>query len=321
MFERGFIYLVIVDMHCDALSAAFSSKRSLAVENQEGHVDIPRLKKGGIGIQFFALFGADPFPCNALLYTLQLLDFFWEEYYKNQDLIEPILSCEDIQNCIESGKIGALLVIEGGEALAGSIEVLRIFYRLGIRGIGLTWNYRNEIADGISENRTGGGLTTFGAEVVKEMNRLGMLIDVSHISERGFWDVLELSNSPVVASHSNCRSVWDHPRNLTDEQIKAIAEKEGVIGLNFVPDFLGPPGAGLNFLLKHIDHICNLVGDDYLGFGSDFDGIKSAIPEIPDASYYSVLIEALQRHGFSDTTIRKICSENCLRLLRKILKK
>lgn len=312
--------MMIVDMHCDALSAALRFKRSLAVESQEGHVDIPRLKKGGIGIQFFALFGAEPYPYNALLHTLRQLDFFWEEYYKNQDIIEPILTVADIQKCIDSGKIGAFLVIEGGEALAGSIEVLRIFYRLGIRGICLTWNYRNEIADGVNEARTGGGLTVFGTEVVKEMNRLGMLIDVSHISIRGFWDVIEISDSPVVASHSNCRSVWDHPRNLTDEQIKAIAEKEGVIGLNFVPNFLGPPGAGLDFLLKHIDHICELVGDDYLGFGSDFDGIKSTIPEIPDASHYYALIDALQRHGFSDTTIRKICSENCLRLLKRVLK-
>lgn len=311
---------MIVDMHCDTLSVAFRNKRSLAIESQEGHADIPRLKRGGVGLQFFALFGVDSNSFNALLFTLQLLDYFWEEYNKNHDMIEPILSGEDIDRCLESGKIGAFLVIEGGEALNGSIEVLRIFYRLGIRGLGLTWNYRNEIADGVGESRTLGGLTTFGTEVVKEMNRLGMLIDVSHISERGFWDVLELTDSPVIASHSNCRSIWEHPRNLTDDQIKAIAKKKGVIGLNFMPEFLGPPGAGLNSLLKHIDHICSLVGDDYLGFGSDFDGIKSSIPEIPDAAHFSIIIEALQKHGFNECTIRKICSENCIRVLRSVLK-
>ncbi len=311
---------MIVDMHCDTLSVAFRNKRSLAIESHEGHADLPRLRKGGVGIQFFALFGVDPNPSNALLFTLQLLDYFWEEYQENRKLIELILSRGDIDHCLATGKTGAFLTIEGGEALGGSIQVLRNLYRLGIRGLGLTWNYRNEIADGVGESQTGGGLTRFGTEVVKEMNRLGMVIDVSHISERGFWDVLELSNCPVIASHSNCRSVWDHPRNLSDEQIKAIAQKGGIIGLNFMPDFLGPQGAGLNSLLKHIDHICNLVGDDYLGFGSDFDGIKASIPEVPDAAHYPVIIEALQKHGFDDVSIFKICSENCLRVLKAILK-
>ncbi len=136
------------------------------------------------------------------------------------------------------------MTVEGGEPLEGEIRILRVLYRLGVRGLGLTWNNRNELADGVGEDRTGGGLTSLGRQVVQEMNRLGMFVDVSHLSEPGFWNVMELCTAPVIASHSNCSAVWNHPRNLTDRQIKAIAEHGGVIGVNLVPDFVGHPSAG-----------------------------------------------------------------------------
>jgi membrane dipeptidase len=167
--------------------------------------------------------------------------------------------------------------------------------------------------------QTGGGLTLFGREVVKKMNKLGMIVDVSHIAEKGFWDVLELSEDPVIASHSNSQAVWEHPRNLTDEQIKGIAQKKGVIGLNFVADFLGEQGSGFDQLLRHIDHICDIVGDEYLGFGSDFDGTENLLAGIDDVTVYPELVSYLKKRNYKDATIRKICGENCLRVLNAVL--
>lgn len=311
---------MIIDLHCDTILAAYRGRRSLALYSRDGHSDLPRIKASGVGVQFFALFpDIDLDPSRALLCTLQLLDFFGDQYKECNHLMELITSQEDLDSCLTGGKIGALLTVEGGEALAGDLGVLRVLYRLGIRGLGLTWNYRNEIADGVAETETGGGLTRFGRKVVREMNRLGMIIDVSHLAEKGFWDVLELSAYPVIASHSNCRRIWDHQRNLSDEQIRGIAGQRGMVGLNFVPDFLGPAGAGLDDFLKHVDYLCDLVGDDFLGFGSDFDGTAALIPEVPDAAHFSVIIEALEKRGYRDASIKKICSDNALRLLRAVL--
>lgn len=304
--------MMIIDMHCDTILAAYRAQKQ---------IEIQKFKEGNIRIQFFALFPESIYRRFRCLHRiLEMLDFFWEQLKNKRTLVEIITSQTSLSKCLASGKMGVLLAIEGGEVLEGNLRILRVLHRLGIRSLGLTWNERNELADGITENRTGGGLTNFGVQVIKEMNRLGMVIDVSHLAERGFWDVLELSTSPVIASHSNSRAIWNHPRNLSDEQIKGLAQKGGVIGLNFVPDFLGPPGAGLNDLLNHIDHICALVGDEYLGFGSDLDGTDSLIPEITDVTHFPRIIEALQKRGYSDTSIQKICGENCLRILKEVLK-
>ncbi|MDH7578455.1 MAG: dipeptidase [Bacillota bacterium] len=304
---------MIIDMHCDTILVAYRNHKT---------IEIQKFLEGNIKIQFFALFpGSIHYPNWYLHRVLDMLDFCWEQFEAQRTLIEVITSPADLSNCIEGKKIGALLAIEGGEVLEGNLRILRVLYRLGIRSLGLTWNHRNEIADGIAESQTGGGLTKFGRQVVKEMNRLGMIIDVSHLAEKGFWDVLELSDHPVIASHSNCRTIWNHPRNLSDEQIKGLAENKGIVGINFVPDFLGPAGAGLNDLLKHIDHICTLVGDDFLGFGSDFDGTDFFIPEIQDARHFPKIIETLQKWGYPEGSIRKICRENCLRVLKEVLNK
>jgi membrane dipeptidase len=152
------------------------------------------------------------------------------------------------------------------------------------------------------------------------MNQLGMVVDVAHLAERGVRDVLELSQAPVIASHANCRTVWGQRRNLSDSLIKGIAETGGVIGVTFVPDFVGARGAGLDDLVRHIDHLCELVGDDYIGFGSDFDGTARMLEGIPDVSHYPVLIERLRSMGYTEQSISKICRDNCLRVLQRILK-
>lgn len=310
---------MIIDMHCDSILAAYSNRYLLVEKGRKGHLDLPRLRQAGIKIQFFALFpGIDPY-LSPLQQTLILGDFFWEQCEERSACLDAITSRRKLLDVLQGEKTGALLTVEGGEALQGDLRMLNIIYRLGVRSLCLTWNNRNEIADGVDETQTGGGLTSFGRDVVREMNRLGMIIDVSHLSERGFWDVLELSEAPVIASHSNCRAVWDHPRNLTDDQIRGIAQKGGVMGVNFVAEFVGPPGSGLEQLWRHFDHICSLTGDDFLGFGSDFDGTERLVAGVKDVTSFKEIISVLRRKGYPEATIRKICSENCVRLLKQVL--
>lgn len=310
---------MIIDMHCDSVLEAFQGNRQLTDRAQIGHFDFPRMQSAGVKIQFFALFPDITALLSPLKQVLILGDYFWEQYEKSQKMMQIITSPQSLLQVLDSEKSGALLTVEGGEALEGELRLLRVLYRMGVRSLCLTWNNRNEIADGVGEMQTGGGLTLFGREVVREMNKIGMIIDVSHLAENGFWDVLELSQTPVIASHSNSQTVWDHPRNLTDEQIKGIAQNKGVIGLNFVADFLGERGCGLEQLWRHIDHICDLVGDDYLGFGSDFDGTDDLLAGIDDVTIYPELISYLKKKNYKDTTIRKICGDNCLRVLNVVL--
>lgn len=312
---------MIIDLHCDTVLKAFQENGSLAARSPKGHFDLRRMQEAGVKMQLFAIFpGISPY-LNPLKQALVLGDFFWEQYQENREIMQLITSRQSLSQVVNSDKCGALLAVEGGEVLEGELRMLSVLYRLGVRSLCLTWNKRNEIADGVAEMQTGGGLTLFGRDVVREMNRLGMVIDVSHIAEKGFWDVLEISDAPVIASHSNSRAIWDHPRNLSDDQIKGIAQKEGVVGLNFVADFFGFPEYGLDQLLRHIDHICDLVGDDYLGFGSDFDGTDNLLAGIKDVTVYPKIVSSLEKRNYKEKTVRKICGENCLRVLQHTLKK
>jgi len=309
---------IVVDAHCDVLTALEQQGRRLGEHSQKGHADLPRLKQGGVNVQFFAAFISPDDRPQATVRALVLIDRFYAALAENAREIAPAKNFSEIQEALAGGKIAALLTIEGGEALCGRIEVLRMFYQLGVRVLTLTWNHRNEIGDGVFEERTKGGLTRFGAAVVAEMNQLNMLVDVSHLAEAGFWDVLAASRKPVIASHSNCRRVCDHPRNLTDEQIKAIARNGGVIGLCFYPALVHPAEPNLDRLVAHVEHIAGLAGIDYLGLGSDFDGFQGALPGLEDAGCLPVLTEALLRRGYREEEIRKILGGNFLRLLKEL---
>jgi membrane dipeptidase len=228
-------------------------------------------------------------------------------------------SAQDILTAKEQGKLAAVLAIEGGEALEGDLGVLRLFHRLGVRSIGLTWNERNNIADGVGDSRSKGGLSVFGADLIKEMNRLGILVDVSHLSDPGFWDVVELSTQPIIASHSNSRAVCNHRRNLTDDQIKALAKNGGVMGMNFAAAFVKEDGKPkLDDLLNHIDHIVELVGPEHVGLGSDFDGIGAAPEELTDASTMPLITDGLCKRGYSDEHIRLILGGNYFRVFKEV---
>lgn len=312
----------VFDGHCDTILEVMNHKRSLGSKTFAGHLDIPRMKEGGVDVQFFAVFIEEIYKSDrSLKRTLQLIDCFYKEIEKNQDDISLVTNYNQIEEVNRAGKIAAILSIEGGEALEGDLGVLRVLYRLGVRLLTLTWNQRNQIADGIGESRTGSGLTEFGLKVIDEMNRLGMLIDVSHLSETGFWDVIKRSKAPIVASHSNCYNLCPHPRNLKDEQIKALADKGSVIGITFVPNFLTQEKRRTNVkdVVKHIDYLVEKVGVDCVGLGSDFDGTDSLPLGLEGVDKIPNITEGLLDRGYKEKGIKKILGENFLRVFKDVV--
>lgn len=297
--------MFICDCHCDTLTELYNKNASL-YENEQ-HFDIKRQIALGGGLR----------------YTLCLLDKYNQEIKKlheNGIDVLQVRTAEDAGNVLKH-KAATLLAIEEGGAIDGSLEALRCLYELGVRAMTLTWSNRNDIADGINEEATGSGLTLFGKQVVAEMNRLGMLVDVSHISTAGFWSVIETSTKPIIATHSNAKSLCSHPRNLNDEQIKALAQNGGLAGITFAGQFLEEDwrNACIESVYKHIDYMLNLIGnDDHIGFGSDFDGISHPPYNIQGVQDYKPLIEYLSKY-YSDETINKITHQNVINLLQKVL--
>lgn len=315
--------MFICDCHCDTLTELYNKNASL-YENEQ-HFDIKRQIALGGGLQFCAIYvPTEVFRYQGgLRYTLCLLDKYNHELKKLHesgiDVLE-VRTAEDAGNVLKH-KAATLLAIEEGGAIDGSLEALRCLYELGVRAMTLTWSNRNDIADGINEEATGSGLTLFGKQVVAEMNRLGMLVDVSHISTAGFWSVIETSTKPIIATHSNAKSLCSHPRNLNDEQIKALAQNGGLAGITFAGQFLEEDwrNACIESVYKHIDYMLNLIGnDDHIGFGSDFDGISHPPYNIQGVQDYKSLIEYLSKY-YSDETINKITHQNVINLLQKVL--
>ncbi len=310
----------IVDAHCDTLLKCFQKGQDLDQKDPDKHIDILNLQKSGVLVQFFAVFVETDFkPVGALRRTLQIIDYFTLQLQSLKNKIILVKKYEDIIKARQEGKIAAVLTVEGGEALEGDLSILRILYSLGVRSMGLTWNNRNLLADGVEESSTGGGLTTLGVQVIKEMNRIGMVVDFAHLSERGFWNALEVCSSPPIVSHANCRTVYDHPRNLSDEQIKGLAEKEGILGLTFAPSFLCDKAPDAEKVVDHIDHACSLVGTRHVAIGSDFDGIAKVPVGLENAGKWGNLIRALLKRGYKFEDIKRIMGNNMLELLKKIL--
>lgn len=315
--------MFICDCHCDTLTELYNKNASL-YENEQ-HFDIKRQIALGGGLQFCAIYvPTEVFRYQGgLRYTLCLLDKYNQEIKKlheNGIDVLQVRTAEDAGNVLKH-KAATLLAIEEGGAIDGSLEALRCLYELGVRAMTLTWSNRNDIADGINEEATGSGLTLFGKQVVAEMNRLGMLVDVSHISTAGFWSVIETSTKPIIATHSNAKSLCSHPRNLNDEQIKALAQNGGLAGITFAGQFLEEDwrNACIESVYKHIDYMLNLIGnDDHIGFGSDFDGISRPPYNIQGVQDYKPLIEYLSKY-YSDETINKITHQNVINLLQKVL--
>ena len=310
---------VIADAHCDTLQKICDNGGGL-YENPF-QLDIKRLmgRKNG-AVQVFAAFvdkKTDALP--PYLRAKQLIDKYYDEVKTNSEFISHCVTAEEIKTALKEGKIAAMLSIEGGEAIEGTLEKLICFYNRGVRIMTLCWNYENEIADGIMEDR-GAGLTDFGKKVVSEMNRLGMVIDVSHISEMGFWDVIERTTAPIAATHSNSKVIKAHPRNLDDTQIRAIIENKGFIGINLYNEFLSSGKSKISDVIRHIEHILNLGGEDCIGFGSDFDGMELLPDKIAGAEDEGKITEELSRLGYKEELIKKMASENFLKFIDAVIK-
>lgn len=346
-----------VDMHCDTLYKMLQRKKqgeNFSLAENEGHVDLEKLKRGNALLQNFAMF-VDWKKCdNPKDEVLRMVDLFYAEMEKHRDCILPVRTYAEIVENERNGKMSALLTIEEGAACLGDLDNLELFYDLGVRMMTLTWNYPNEIGfpnlpksfGGMQKDITEGdgtecqegqmpafdhktpdtehGLTSFGLQVVERMEELGMIVDVSHLSDAGFYDVLRATKKPFVASHSNARAISPWVRNLTDDMLRSLADRGGVAGLNFCADFLTEVELGtynpgtMEAIITHARHMVNVGGSECLGIGSDFDGIDTN-EGIPDYSYMPKLEEAFNRAGFRESECDKIFRDNVLRVYREIL--
>lgn len=300
----------IFDAHCDTVYEILN--KDLNLKKNALHLDRYRMAEYDTYIQVFAAFvdkcELTESPLNR---GLRLIDRYKREIAACG--ISEILTKEDLISA-QSGGVHSILSIEGGEVLEGNIAALRMFYRLGVRLITLTWNYANEIADGIEEGR-GAGLTDFGREAVAEMEKLGILVDVSHLSERGFWDVADCAKYPFVASHSCAKALCGHARNLTDEQIGAIANSGGCIGVNFYPDFLADGKiSSADTIAKHAAYLINAGGEEAVALGSDFDGVECLPEGIGGVQDMAALADAFSKQGISAAQTDKIMFKNLYRV-------
>jgi len=306
----------IIDWHCDTILEMYEKKEKLF--NNSLSIDIDKLKKGDVTGQFFALCVDLKKEGDRFEFCNELVDLFAVEIEENKQYISHTTNYEEMMKANNEGKIAAFLTIEGGGALLGKIENLKHFYDRGVRLLTLTWNYENEI--GYSNLSVDGGLKPFGEEVVCEMNTLGMIVDVSHLSDEGFYKVAYLSKCPFAASHSNARNITDHPRNLKDDMIKLLSEKGGIIGLNFAAEFIGQEKISrVSNIIKHLKHIYNVGGIDVIALGSDFDGIDRNL-EINNASQWYKLLDAIKKSGFKESEIDKITHGNSIRIIKDVMR-
>ncbi|MCD6291506.1 MAG: dipeptidase [Anaerolineae bacterium] len=313
---------IVIDAHCDTLLSVVSGRRSLLERSDEGHIDLPRLQEAGVTAQIFALFVPDPYASYAATqYALRTLDHLYTAIGESDGRLTLARTASDIEDAHQAGRVAAIVGMEGAEPLDGSIELLHVFHRLGLRLLGLTWNRRNAAADGLDFVRTGGGLTPFGVKLVEEAGKIGVVVDVAHLAPRGVQDVLEISARPVVASHANARALCDPPRNLTDEQLQAIARSGGVVGATFVPAFIAedPEQATLERLLDHIDHMVQVMGPDHVALGSDFDGFSAPPPRgLSSVVDLPKITAGLITRGYPPEDVQKIIGGNWLRVFRQV---
>jgi membrane dipeptidase len=341
--------LPVFDGHNDALLRLAGKQpadpRAFLERSETGHLDLPRAREGGFAGGMFALFvpskrkrqqkpertesGYDvPLPeppklADAQHATLALAANLFRIEAASNGRLKVVRGVRELRDCLAKGTLAAVLHIEGAEAIDPELDMLEVLYHAGLRSIGIVWSRPNAFGHGVpfrypSSPDIGPGLTEAGERLVRACNRLGILIDVSHLNEKGFWDVVRISEHPIVATHSNAHVLCPVSRNLTDDQLRAIRDSGGLVGVNFAVSFLRRDGQNhadtpLATIVEHVDYLIERLGVDGVGFGSDFDG--ATVPsELGDAAGLPRLIEALRQHH-DDATLRKLCTENWLRVL------
>lgn len=316
-----------------------------APERLRTHTDLRRLAAGGVDAQFFSIWPSaayydadDPRSGRSLARANEMIDAMEGQLTRHAGRLELARSSADIRRIAAEGKIAALLGVEGGHAIEHDLANLRALYARGVRYMTLTWSFSHSWADSSGDplqraDRLHGGLTEFGESVVREMNALGMLVDISHVSDETFWDALRVSTAPVIASHSSVRALAPHPRNLSDEMLAAVAANGGVVMINFSTMYLdarkttprayawdwlrhaGGSATTVEHVVDHIDHVVRVAGIDHVGIGSDFDGTPFLPEGLQHVGEFPNLTAALLARGYADGDVRKILGENLLRVL------
>lgn len=338
------VFPVVFDGHNDVLlrlgAKDGGGPAAFFEQGEKGHLDLPRAREGGFGGGIFAVWVPSPktpertprgLPpaldaAYALRYALAAVAMLFRIEDRSDGEFRVVRTAAEIERCLDEEVMPAVLHFEGADAIDPDLDALHVLYRAGLRSLGLVWGRPNAFAEGVAVHfrrspDTGPGLTEAGKRLVRACNDLGIMIDVSHLNERGFWDVAALTDAPLVASHSNAYTLCPSTRNLTDPQLDAIAASGGMVGLNFAVNFLREDAArdadtSLEVMVRHIDYLVERVGIDRVGFGSDFDGVL--IPrEIGDVTGLPKLMSSLRDRGYDDLTLRKLAHENWVRLLRK----
>jgi membrane dipeptidase len=330
--------LLVIDGHCDSACDLVASRasdpgaaprdflsRGAGASAGGGQVDLPRLREGGVTCQFMAMFVDDGYLAGARDRTDRLLEALEAVFARTGDF-RLALAGRDILRAKAEGATSALLTIEGGEAIGEDLDALRAYYARGVRLMGLTWNRRNALGRGAGTGDPAvdgtGGLTDFGRRVVAEMERLGMIVDASHLSDEALDDLVAMARRPVVASHSNSRALCPHRRNLTDAQAQRIAATGGLVAATFAGLFVdeAPAKVGLGRFLDHVDRLVAVAGAEHVGIGSDFDGFPESYGVVlKDCSRMPDLTAGLLERGHAPDTVAKIMGGNWLRVIREII--
>lgn len=314
--------MVIVDTHVE--TPLLISESQIKLRENKGQVSLEKLRLGGVNVVFFSIF-VNPYRYKNVAKSQAdfIIQGLKKELEANQDWVELASSYADIERIVKSGKIAALMGMEGADPIGESLDNLNYFYKQGVRYLGPTWSTHTLMADSSGQpNPRWKGLSKFGKMAVKRMNELGMLIDVSHLSDAAFYDVLKLSEQPIIATHSGVDGVLKHPRNLSDDMLKLMALNGGTVGIVFYPPHLEKSGkATTDSVVKHIDHAIQVMGEDHVGLGSDFDGLDRPPPSgLKDASEIPNLVTALKKKGYSEARIEKIVGGNFMRTFEQVLK-
>ncbi|WP_313367330.1 dipeptidase [Sphingobacterium mizutaii] len=354
--------LIVVDGHNDVIVESILPGKDIGKRIKTGHTDLPRLKEGGVDVQVFAVWSDDKkWKKNAYKHANDQIDALEKLIANNPDKIELAKSSADIERINKDGKIVALIGIEGGNMIEERLDYLETLYNRGARYLTLTWNYNLPWVTAAAmevktKDKKGKGLTAHGKDIIRKMNELGMMVDLSHAGEQTFYDVLSITSKPVLVSHSNAAALTPHYRNLKDAQLEALKKNGGVVGVNFYSEFLDSnypkrvkklyykshkkdstnkeisvgkmygalsakqkheANAPFENVLKHIDHLVAKAGIDHVAIGSDFDGIESPPQELEDVTKFPVLTKALLERGYSKEDVAKIMGLNFLRVLKE----
>jgi membrane dipeptidase len=302
-----------------------------------GHTDIPRLREGRVGIQFWSVYVPSRAVAEgAAKVQLEQIDIAKQLFDRYPDVLVETLTADDAERAFREGRIASVMGMEGGHVIENSLGALRAFYGMGARYLTLTHSDNTDWADAATDQPRHGGLNEFGREVVREMNRLGMMVDLSHVAAATMHAALDVSEAPVIFSHSSARGVTDHPRNVPDEVLRRMPENGGIVMVTFVPAFVNadvarhsalpaeeraltpPPRATMDDVIRHIEHVRDVAGIDHVGIGGDFDGITQVPVGLEDVSTYPALFAALARRGWSEADLRKLAGENALRVWREV---